>query len=222
METKNHQEKHILEAQARETLGKGVRSIRKGGIVPSNLFGAGFISRSISVSMHAFEQIYKMAHETGIVYIKVGTEEFPTLISKIQYHPLTDKILHVDFRKIDLKKKIETTVPVKIVGESIAVNQLGGILLSQTHELLIEALPADIPEFIEVDISGLKEVGAEYKVTDLPKFSTYEIKEEDKVIVSITAHKEQSIEAQTASVAPEVITEKPTEDSTGDTEGSKE
>ncbi|QQG44626.1 MAG: 50S ribosomal protein L25 [Candidatus Roizmanbacteria bacterium] len=205
---KNSQTKTLLEAQKRTVTGKKVKQLRKTGVIPANVFGPAFNSLSISVNHKDFLSAYKVAHETGIVYINVDKESIPTLIKGVQRHPVNHDILHVDFRKIDLKQKIETTVPIEIIGESIAVNQLGGVLLKQHDHLIVEALPQDIPQHIAVDISQIKEIGQEIKVADLVKSAQYTIKEEpEAVIVSVIAHKEESVTPETATVAPEVIGE---------------
>lgn len=205
--------KLILEVQKREITGKKVKQLRKQGIIPGNIFGPGFTSTSICVNNKDFLGIYRFAHETGVVYINLNGETIPTLIRNLQRHPLDDNILHVDFRKIDLKQKIETTVPVEIVGESIAVSQLGGVLLKQHDHIAVSALPEEIPQHIEIDISKILELGQEIKVADLPKSTSYEIKDApETVIVSVIAHKEESVTPETTTAAPEVITEVKTEE----------
>lgn len=210
---KTTSEKVELSVEARTVIGKKVRAMRREGKIPGNIFGVDYVSKSIAVPSVDFLKAFKVAKETGIVYIKLDSESIPTLIKAVQRHPVNHAILHVDFRKIDLKQKIETQVPVQTVGTSEAVSQKGAVLLTQANELTIEALPQDIPQFIEVDISALKELGQEIKVSDLPKVATYTITDDaEKVIVSATAHKEESLVAETASVAPEVITEKAAEE----------
>lgn len=200
--------KLTLEVQKREVTGKKVKQLRKQGIIPANIFGPGFTSTSISIANKDFLNVYKVAHETGIVYINLGTESVPTLIKNLQKHPLNNNILHIDFRKIDLKQKIETTVPVELIGDSIAVTQLGGVLLKQNDHLTIEALPEDIPQHIEIDLSAIKELGQDIKVSDLAKNTAYEIKNEpETVIVSVIAHKEESVTPETTAAATEVIGE---------------
>lgn len=206
-------EKLELSVESRTVLGKKVRALRREGKIPANIFGVDYESKSISIPTVDFVKAFKIAKETGIVYLNLEKDNIPTLIKSVQRHPVDHSILHVDFRKIDLKQKIETQVPVQTVGTSEAVSQKGAILLTQTPDLTIEVLPQEIPQFIEVDISGLKEIGQEIKVSDLPKVATYTIKDDpDKVVVSTTAHKEESLIAETSTKAPEVITEKAPEE----------
>jgi len=197
-----------LKAESRTVFGKKLNKVRKQGLVPGNIFGPDFKSKSISVVYKELVKTYKQVGETGIVYITIDKENIPVLIKTIQKHPLSSSLLHVDFRKIDLLKKIETNVPVKTIGVSEAVTQKAGVLLLQSDTLLVEALPEDIPSSIEVDISIIKEIGQEIKVADLKKSDKYVVKTPvEKVIVAVIAHKEESIVPETAVAAPEIITE---------------
>lgn len=209
----NKDSKLTLTSGVRTVFGKKLKKFRKDGNIPANIFGQDFKSQSVSVTFKDFIKVYKVAKETNVVYLKLEKDELPVLIKNVQRHPVNDNILHVDFRKIDLKQKIQTDVPVKVTGISEAVTQKGGVLLKQTEALTVEALPTDIPQQIEVDITSLKEIGKEIKVSDLPKSDKYEVKDNpDKVLVSVVEHKEEEILPQTTpTVAPEVITAKPEE-----------
>lgn len=211
--TKTSDEKTVLEVITRTVFGKKLKQLRKEGVIPANIFGTGFTSKSVSVKSMDFSKTYKKVKETGIVYLQLEKTEIPTLIKLIQKHPVNSQILHIDFRKVDLSVKIETAVPVQIIGVSEAVTQKGGVLLTLSDRLLVEALPQDLPQFIEIDISNLKEIGQDIKVKDLKVSNKYNIKdEEEKVILSVTAHKEESVIAETAATAtPEVLTAKPEE-----------
>lgn len=201
--------KLMLEASKRDLFGKKLKRLRREGILPANIFGPDFKSESISVNLKEFLKTYRIARETGVVTVQLDKKEIPTLIKYLQKHPVTDQLLHVDFRKIDLSKKVLTDVPVKTTGVSEAVSQKGGVLLIQSDALTVEALPNDIPTAIEVDISVLKEIGSEIKVSDLARSAKFEFKMPDeKVVVSVVAHKEESVTPDTASTAPEVTTEK--------------
>ena len=203
-------QKISLNAAIREVFGKKLKKLRKAGVVPGNIFGTAYKSQAVSVDLKDFNRTFKVAGETGIVYLKLDKQEIPTLISNVHTHPVKDLTLHVDFRKVDLTKTVETQVPIKVVGESVAVEQKGGVLLTQLHEVTVEALPQDIPHSIEVDISKIQEVGEEIKVSDLPKSDKFKIMEEpEKVVVSVIEHKEESLEPETAKEEPEIIEEKP-------------
>ncbi len=213
--TKNkisEEEKLKLKAQIRSLFGRKVKKLRATGIIPANIYGTNFKSQSISVDLKSFTRVYKVAKKTGIIYISLENQELPVLIEDIQKNPTDNSIQHIVFRKIDLTKKIEKSVPIKIIGESRAVKELGGVLLTQLNSLTVEALPNDIPDFIEIDISSLKEIGQEIKVANIPTKDNYIIKNpSDRVIVSVIAHKEESTKPETTTTPAEVISETKTE-----------
>ncbi|MFA6017428.1 MAG: 50S ribosomal protein L25 [Patescibacteria group bacterium] len=214
--------KVTLKADSRTVFGKKLNKVRKQGLVPANIFGPDYKSQSISVVYKDLVKTYKLVGETGVVYITLGKENVPVLIKTIQRHPLSSSLLHVDFRKIDLSKKIEANVPVKEIGISEAVSQKAGVLLLQSETLLVEALPEEMPSHIEVNIEVIKEIGQEIKVSDLKKSDKYEIKTPaEKVIVTVIAHKEESIVPETAVAAPEIITEAAKEGEEATTEGGE-
>lgn len=206
---KTSSNKLTLMVKSREIFGKKLKKLRKQGQVAGNIFGQEFKSQAVMIDFKDFIKTYRIAKETGVVYLQLNKDEIPVLIQPLQKHPVSDIILHVDFRKVDLSKKIETDVPVKIIGASEAVDQKGGVLLTQTTTLKIDARPENIPSQIEVDISSLKEINQEIKVADLPKKDVYAIKDPpEKVIVSVVAHKEEAVVPETTTTAPEIITEK--------------
>lgn len=202
-------DKLSLTVSTRKVFGKKLKALRKQGVIAANVFGQDFKSQAVSVNFKDFIKTYKVAKETGLVYLQLEQKEIPVLIQHLQHHPVTDHILHVDFRKVDLTKKIETEVPIKITGTSEAVTQKGGVLLTQSNALKVEARPEDLPSQIEIDISGLKDLNQEIKVNTLPKNTKYVINEPaDKIIVSVVEHKEEAVIPETTTVAPEIITEK--------------
>jgi len=197
-----------LTVTARDVFGKRLKKMRHQGLIPANVFGPGFKSVAVTAQTKDFVKVYKTAGETGVVYVDLAKEEIPALIGNVQRHPITNAIIHIDFRKIDLKQKIETTVPVKTINESPAI-AVGGVLLTQSDHVLVEALPEEIPQSIEIDLSKLLEIGAEVRVKDLPTSTTYTVKEDaEKVLISIIAHKEESVTPETTVATPEVLTEK--------------
>lgn len=204
--------------EKRNIFGKKVKRLRKEGLLPANIFGQEVKSQSVQLPIKDFARVFRKAGESQIIFLKIKgkEEEFPALIQNVQTHPVTGEFLHVDFRFVNLKKKIKTEVPIKFVGESEAIKQNKGVLLTLTETLEIEALPAAIPKKIEIDISSLKELNDEIKVKDVKTNGEYLIIEPpEKVIVRITAHKEETTEPQV--VAPETVevtTEKKVEEPT--------
>lgn len=210
--------KTVLDAKLRTVFGKKNKNLRKSGLLPANIYGTNFPSQAISVNYIEFKRMFRAVGETGVVYIKTEKDEVPTLITSIQRDPLEGLVLHADFRKVDLSIKIEAEVPLTFVGVAPAANA-GGVILTHADKVTVEALPQDIPNHIEIDLSGLKEIGAEIKVSDIPVNTTYTIKTDaTKVVVSVAAHKEESVIAETTAAAtPEVLTAKPDAAAEGET-----
>ena len=197
-----------LKCELRTVFGKKNRTLRKNLNIPGVIYGEGKDSLHVSVPSQLFLDVYRKAGETTIVECEVDGTKIPTLISDVSVHSVKDTILHVDFRRVNLKKKVETQVPVQVVGNSPAV-KAGGVLLQQMQEVTVEALPQNIPHEITVDISQIGEVGMDIKIADLPTSDTYVITDEpSRVLVSVVAHREESTEAQTERVETEITTAK--------------
>lgn len=162
-------EKHKLVAKKRTILGKKVKKLRAQGELPGNIYGKGVESRAVSVSLKDFQKVYREVGETGVVYLTLEgeKEERPVLFHNLQKDPVKDKPFHIDFYQVDLKEKVTAKVPIIAVGEAKAVIDKVGVLLQPLNEVEVEALPTDLPEKIEADISGLTQVDEALLVKDL-------------------------------------------------------
>lgn len=146
-----------LNATPRTITGKAVAALRRDGKTPAVLYGMGKESLSLTIDSKAMLAVYKSAGYSTLVDVVIdNAEPVKVLIADIALHPVTDRLAHVDFLRVDLKKKVHAKIPLKFVGESAAVKTLGGTLVAQLDEIEIECLPGDLLHFIEVDISGLK------------------------------------------------------------------
>lgn len=163
-------DKVTLTAQKRTIVGKKVKKLRKDGMLPANIYGKKMKSQSIQVGEKDFSAIFTKSGETGLIELLVDKVSHPVLIHNVSYHPVTSVPLHVDFFQVDLKEKVTTKVPLAFIGEAPAVKDKLGVLLNILSEVEIEALPTDLPEKLEVDISKMAAVGDTLKVSDL-KFS---------------------------------------------------
>jgi len=153
-------EKIKLTVEKRKVTGRKVRALRQQGILPANIYGKKEKSLAVQLEAKSFLPVFKEAGETSLIELKVVDEKEarPVLIHNVQFHPVEETPLHVDFYQVDLKEKVTTKVPVELIGESPAIKDKIGILIQPLSEVEVEALPTDLPEKIEVDISGLKAV----------------------------------------------------------------
>jgi len=179
-------EKHEITGQDRILVGRKVKNLRKQGLVPGNIFGNKIESKNIQLDTKKFLLLYHKVGESALCYLKVDGEKDPrpVFINQITKNPVTGDLLHVAFHQVDLKQKVTAPVPILLVGEAQAEKDKLGIMVQQIDEIEIEALPADMPENISLDVSSLAVVGAHFSVSDIKLDSTkLEIKSDPETIV---------------------------------------
>ena len=164
MVTKNPQ----IKAAKRKVLGRKVKKIRREGLLPANLYGRGIKSQNLQVASKDFTQVFRQTGATGILDLIVEGDKKarPVLIQNVQKDPVTANFLHIDFRQVDLTKKITATVPVVVLGEAPGV-ATGGVLVQLLNEIEVESLPADLPDKITIDVSPLSQIGQSLTIADL-------------------------------------------------------
>ena len=149
----------VLEAISRDTFGKNeARRTRRGGKVPGVLYGGdGSKATPIAVEPRALLRI--LHSESGantLISLKLaGAPGTRVLVRDLQLDPITHQVLHADFYRIAMDKMLHVTVPVTVQGEPKGVKQQGGLLEFIRREIVVECLPADIPERIDIDVSEL-------------------------------------------------------------------
>jgi large subunit ribosomal protein L25 len=152
----------------REVIGKKVRALRREGLTPANIYGPKVESTPVQVLTEELRQVLKTAGRNDIVYLRLdGDEPRPTFVRDVQQNPVTDAILHVDFFQISLRDKVRADVPIHLVGLSPAVDTFGGILMHGLDHVAVEALPTEVPSFLELDVSSLVEINQALHVSDL-------------------------------------------------------
>jgi len=191
-----------LQAFPRTILGRKVATLRRDAKIPANIYLRGSESTPITLDKKEFSKLYTSAGETTLIELGIDGEKatHPVLIRDVQRHPVTAEFVHVDFQQVDLKQKVTANIPVIAIGESEAI-KAGGVLVMAYNELEVEALPTDLPEHFEVDLSKLVSIGDSITVADL----SY-----DKNKVSISIEPEEvlaTIQAQEEEKAEEVVAE---------------
>ena len=156
-----------LVAETREGTGKGAaRKLRAAGRVPAILYGHGMDPLALSVdSRELFHLLHTGAGANVLVDLVVDGTEHLALPRDVQRDHIRGRFVHVDFLAVRRDEKIHVTIPLRIVGESPGV-KAGGVLEHHLWELNVECLATDVPEAIDVDISGL-EIGSGVRVSDL-------------------------------------------------------
>jgi large subunit ribosomal protein L25 len=149
---------------------KGSKAVRAAGRIPANIYGKTAAPQNLEVDSIAFKELVHTAHsEIILVDLSVAGDaraERLVLIQDVQHHPLTGSVLHVDFHEVQPTEKVTIKVPVEAVGEPVGVKSGGGTLEHVLLKLRIRALPKDLPEQINVDVSSL-EVGKSIHIGDI-------------------------------------------------------
>lgn len=191
--------KLTLKSEKREIFGRMVKTLRSKGLIPGNIFGKNIKSEAVTVDAKEFEKIFAEAGETQIIDLSGR----PVLVSNITHDPVTENYLHIDFRQVDLKEKIKAKVPIETEGESPAEKQNLGTVIQQIDELEVEALPADLPEKIIVDISTLSEVDQAIYVKDLKVVKEVEVlTDKESIVIKVEPPQKEEEPAPVATETP--------------------
>jgi large subunit ribosomal protein L25 len=204
---------HPLDAQLRTVLGKKVKRLRREGLLPATVYGKGISPISIQLNERVFNQTYRQVGRSALVELTIPDHPMQSaFIHAVQRHPLTRAIIHVDFRVVDLSVEITVEVPITYVGESELVERGDAVLNTVGNSLLVRALPARLPQHINVDISSLDEIGKSIHVRDLAPSDDYTIQSDpEELLVSLavarTAEEEEVVVEEEAEAEPELIRE---------------
>ncbi len=158
-----------LSVGPRSVLGKKVKTLRREGLTPANVYGHGIESQALQVDTVTLTHALRSLGRNAVLSLHIEGEKAPrpVMIRNVQRHPVTDRFLHVDFYQVSLVEKMKAEVPLVLIGKAPAVDEYGGILLQSLDSITVEALPTDIPPHVEVDISGLEEIDSSVHVKDL-------------------------------------------------------
>ncbi|MBI2610870.1 50S ribosomal protein L25 [Candidatus Kaiserbacteria bacterium] len=192
----------MLALEVKQRGKESADTLRKAGIVPAVFYGPKEKATSIAVDERHLEHIWKKAGETTIVTLKGIGEDKDTLIHDAQFHPVTGKLLHVDFYVLEKGKKVRIKVPIEFTGAAPA-EKLGHIIVKTLHEVEIEVAPQELPHSLTVDLGTLENVG-DHIVTHnivLPA-SAVLVTSPEEIVVSVKEFKEEPVEV---APAPETV-----------------
>jgi len=176
------------------TKDESTATLRKDAKIPAVIYGSGMSETvSISVNREDFKKAWNAAGSSTAVTIQGAGGDHDCIIHDFQIDPSTDQVIHADFLVLDKNTKVTVKVELEFVGVAPAVKSGYGILEKALHEIEVEALPANLPKSIEVDISGMEEADAKILVSDLKIPKGVEIKghEMEDVVALISEIKEE-------------------------------
>ena len=203
----------IVEVDSRTETGKNAnRRLRRDLLVPGVVYGLGRESFMVSVSHRRVDEVLRLESGRNTIFTLKLTgqdESRAAMIKDLQRDPVTERLVHIDFIRIDLDKTIEVEVPVNLVGIAEGVKNEGGVMDFVHREILVECLPADIPEHLDVDVSALH-IGQHVSVGDLDPGERVKILEDEHTIIAgVMAPR---AEAEVAEAEAEEEAEVPTEE----------
>jgi large subunit ribosomal protein L25 len=181
----------IIQAEKRTVKGKKVSNLRREGILPGIIYGK--IGKKfmdpimVQMDLHTSSQIIKTLTQSSLVQIEVEGKQYPVVLREIQKDIIYGTLRHVDFMALDLSQKLQTSVPIELVGEAPAASNLAFVVVTGISELEIECLPQDMPERIEVDAGSLVDTDSIILVKDLTLSDDIQIlTPEDEMIAGVT------------------------------------
>ncbi len=174
-----------LTAQDRTVSGKKVKSLRRDGLVPAVVYARGEPSDNIMLDYMSLARAWHKAGKHHVINLSYGKKNRPTLIQHMTLDPVKGTISHVAFHAIKMNEKVETEIPVHLIGNSPAA-QLGLIIHQNNESVVVKGLPGEMPDAIELDISSLVEADDNIKAEALVLPKNLElITELNQILVSV-------------------------------------
>ncbi len=211
-----------LQAASRTITGRQAHTLRAFGKIPAVIYGKGISSANLELDYNTFIKTFKAAGATNLVDLAVdGKTPVKVLIHDIARDPVSYRINHVDFYAVNMSEKLTADIPLKFVGESAAVKELGGILVKTINAVEVSGLPSDLVPEIEVSIAPLKTFDDSLHMHDikLPKGLTITSKTNDVIAKVMPPRSDEEIASLSAAVEEKIDSvervqkpEKPAED----------
>lgn len=185
-------EKKVIRVDQRTVNTKhSVRNLRKQGIVPGVLYGQKVGSIPISVK----EKDLTGLGGAHLVEVLLPGGSYNAIVREVQREPIHRHIRHIDLQQVDLDTKIRTEIPVSLIGEAKGAKE-GGVVQAAERRLEVEGYPGDLPEVLEVDISGL-EAGGKLTVRDLPQDLPVKILNDPDTILAVVVSARAAVDSET-------------------------
>ena len=203
-------EEVVIQANHRQVIGKKVKVLRREGLLPAVVYGHGVDSLPITLDMQEANRVLDRLSPSALVVVDIEGEQHYALVRDKQRNPIRGSITHVDFQAVSLTEKVRADLNINLVGEAPALETYFGILVQNLEQLSIECLPKDLPDRINVDVSGLEEIGDSLLVKDLVVPDGVEILNdpEDVVVVVVAQAAEEEEEEEVEleeELEPEVV-----------------
>ena len=209
-----------INGSQRESVGKkATKALRNAGQIPCVLYGGDNPVHFSAAELAFSKLVYTPNVHTVVIALENG-ETYDAIMQDIQFHPITDKILHIDFYRLYADKEITMDIPVHIIGTSRGVLN-GGVLRKNQRKLRVRALPANLPDFLEADITPLK-IGNKLYVTALANDAFTILHPDNTVVCQVTRSRASIAEFEEEMAELEAEAAAEAEGEEGATEGATE
>jgi large subunit ribosomal protein L25 len=188
-----------LSVNKREVTGKKVSELRNNGVTPIHMYGPEIESSPLQCDSKILDRVITDAGTNIPVTVNVdeGDQDNLCFIREVQYHPVTNKVLHVDFMKVQVGKSVRAQVPISVIGTSPAVRTMGGTLLQPLLTLTVEALPLEIPKAITLQAELLVDFEINFYVSDIEVDERVNvINEASEMVATVVAPRVERIESE--------------------------
>lgn len=176
---------------------KSPSAVRAMGLIPAVFYGPKQKNQDLAVEYQTFRRVFDKGGQNTVLELSIdGKEKIYVLVQDLQYDPVSDKFTHIDFKYVDLNKEIETEVPLEIIGESKAVREMQGTLITSNDFIAVKCLAKSIPHSLKVDISVLEDFTSAIRVKDiaLPE-GVVALDDPENVLVNVVPPKAEEEEA---------------------------
>ncbi len=205
-----------LKAEIRDIkTDKKAKHLIEEGYLPGVIYGPQKETKTIKIKMHDFLKSLSDAGENTIISINLEDKVVPVFIHDVFRDPRTNKILHADFYEFSKLHKLKSEIPLKFIGESKAVKELGAVLSRDIDHIEIECLPEDMLHEIEIDLSMLENINDIIFVSSIKVPKGIKIlNPEDQAIASAVPYEEEKVVVEETLVSTEAPKEEKTEEKT--------
>jgi len=203
----------VVEASERSDLGKNAsRRLRRDGGVPGVVYGLDRPPFTVGVGARKIEEVLGLETGRNTIFtlsLKGQDRSRAVMIKALQRDPVSERLVHVDFVRVDLTRAVRVNVPVRLIGTAEGVKTDGGLLEFMHREVEVECLPSDIPEHLDLDVTALR-LNQHLSVKDLPARERVTVLDDPETVVCVVAvPKEEAApvveEVEATAAEPEVI-----------------
>jgi large subunit ribosomal protein L25 len=180
--------------------------LRQDGKIPAIVYGHKFEPLAVAVDVIDFQKVFKEAGTSNLIDLAVGDKKLKVLLHDSQKDPMNEKLIHLDFLKVNMKEKIHAEIPLEFVGDSDAVINKEGSLITPVDSIEVECLPGDLISEITVDVSILDDFEKNIKVSDLKLPEGVELLSDPEEIIAFVQEprSEEELEALNEEVVENV------------------